>query len=122
MAIMAGKDNFVDKVRNFWTAANDKHAAFVAKLPVQDKNTFYPGTVLSGQRFTIDENVVTYKNAYGKNAMIPRKSIETVTIDVSGKGYSLLKFIGKGTELAVVKLPHSMAKSSMLWFIEQLDL
>ncbi len=86
------------------------------------KQTFKPGGFLSGQVFTLDDYFFSYKNAYGKYATVPRKSIQTVTIDAKGFGKSILKLIGGGTELAKIELPHNWAKKAMEWLIKELEL
>jgi len=87
-----------------------------------DKKTFRPGGILSGQTFAIDDQFVSYKNAYGKYATVPRKSIQAITIDTKGRGQSILKFIGQGTELASVKMPHKWALKTQKWLMEQLGI
>jgi len=66
--------------------------------------------------------LLSYKNAYGKYATVPRNSIETVTVDAKGRGKSLLKIIGKGTELAQIELPHSWAVKTQRWLIGELNM
>lgn len=52
---------------------------------------FRPGGLLAGQTFTLDDNFLKYKNAYGKYASVPRKSIQTVVIEPKSMYYD-----GKG--------------------------
>jgi hypothetical protein len=86
------------------------------------KATFKPGGILSGQKFTLDEKFLSYKNAYGKYATVPCSSISTVTVDTKGFGSSTLKIIGSGTELANIKLPHSWAAATQKWLMDQLNI
>lgn len=86
------------------------------------KETFRPGTFLSGQVFTLDEHTLSYKNAYGKIATVPRSAIQTVVIDAKGRGKSILKLIGQGTELASVELPNPWAVKTQAWLLEKLGL
>jgi hypothetical protein len=86
------------------------------------KQTFKPGGFLSGQVFTLDDQLFSYKNAYGKYATVPRKSIQTVVIDAKGRGHSTLKLIGAGTELAKIDLPNSWARKTMEWLIKELNI
>jgi hypothetical protein len=86
------------------------------------KETFRPGSILSGQVFTLDEHTLSYKNAYGKMATVPRSAIQTVVIDTKGRGKSILKIIGQGTELAKIELPNPWATKTQAWLIEKLGL
>ncbi len=86
------------------------------------KARFRPGGLLSGQVFTLDDQFLSYKNAYGKYATVPRSSIQTVTVDAKGWGKSILKIIGQGTELASIQMPHPWAAKTQKWLIEQLQL
>lgn len=84
------------------------------------KEKFQPGGILSGETFTLDEQFLSYKNAYGKAAMVPRESIQTVVIDAKGWGTSILKIIGHDTELVSIKMPHDWAVKTQKWLIERL--
>lgn len=86
------------------------------------KRVFRPGGILSGQVFTLDDQLLTYRNAYGKLATVPRSAIETVTVDAKGRGTSTLKIIGKGTELAAIDLPHPWAVATQRWLLEEFGL
>lgn len=86
------------------------------------KETFRPGGVLSGQTFTLDDQCLSYKNAYGKYATVPQKSIQSVVIDAKGRGQSILKLIGHGTELASIQMPHPWAAKTQKWLLEKLGL
>lgn len=86
------------------------------------KKTFRPGGILSGQTFTLDDQFLSYKNAYGKYTTVPRKSIQSVVIDAKGRGQSILKLVGQGTELASIQMPHPWAAKTQKWLIEQLEL
>mgnify|MGYP000707680042 CR=1 FL=1 len=81
---------------------------------------FKPGGLLSGQVFRLDDKLLTYKNAYGKYATVPRSAIQTVTVDAKGRGTSTLKLIGSGTVLASIDLPHPWAAATQRWLLEQL--
>lgn len=83
---------------------------------------FRPGGILSGQTFTLDDQVLSYKNAYGKYATVPRKSIQTVVIDAKGRGQSILKLIGQGTELASIQMPQPWAAKTQQWLLQHLGL
>jgi hypothetical protein len=83
---------------------------------------FKPGGLLGGQVFTLDDNFLKYKNAYGKYATVPRKSIETVVIEPKKRGASYLKLIGKGTDLASIEMPHTWCEKTQLWLMEQLGI
>lgn len=86
------------------------------------KETFRPGSFLSGQVFTLDETTLSYRNAYGKFATVPRSAIQTVAIDTRGRGQSVLKLVGHGTELASIVLPHTWAVKTQRWLLEKLGL
>ncbi len=86
------------------------------------KKTFRPGGILSGQTFVLDEQFLNYKNAYGKLATVPRKSIQTVVIDVKGRGQSILKLIGQGTELASIQMPNPWTQKTLKWLVEELKI
>lgn len=77
---------------------------------------------MSGQVFTLEDSLLTYKNAYGKMASVPRSAIQTVTIDAKGAGKSDLRIIGHGTVLATITLPNSWAQQVQKWLIEKLSL
>lgn len=81
---------------------------------------FKPGGLLAGQVFTLDDNFLKYKNAYGKYATVPRKSIETVVIEPKKRGVSYLKLIGHGAELASIEMPHPWCEKTQLWLMGQL--
>lgn len=83
---------------------------------------FRPGGLLAGQTFTLDDNFLKYKNAYGKYATVPRKSIETVVIEPKKRGVSYLKMIGKGTDLASIEMPHAWCEKTQLWLMQQLGI
>jgi microcompartment protein CcmK/EutM len=77
---------------------------------------------LSGQTFTITDNLLKFMGA-GKGAFtVPLKSIETVTVDQVGAGSSELKIIGKGTVLASVVLPRTWVTKTQEWLLENLNL
>lgn len=86
------------------------------------KEVFHPGSILSGQTFTLDEQFISYRNAYGKYATVPRKAIQAVTVDAKGRGKSVLKLVGQGTELASIELPHPWAAKAQRWLMERLGL
>lgn len=86
------------------------------------KQTFKPGGFLSGQVFTLDDKLFSYKNAYGKTATVPRSAIQTVTIDTKGRGKAILKIIGAGTDLASIELPNPWATKAQAWLLEQLGI
>ena len=83
---------------------------------------FKPGGLLAGQTFTLDDNFLKYKNAYGKYATVPRKSIQTVVIEPKKRGSSYLKLIGGGTELASIEMPHPWCEKTHRWIMEQLGI
>jgi hypothetical protein len=86
------------------------------------KKQFKPGGFLSGQVFTLDDSFFNYKNAYGKYSNVPRNSIKTVVLDTKGRGQSILKIIGEGSELALIPLPHTWALKTQQWLIEELKI
>ena len=83
---------------------------------------FKPGGLLAGQVFTLDDNFLKYKNAYGKYATVPKKSIQTVVIEPIKAGKSSLKIIGQGTDLASIEMPHPWCEKTQLWLMEQLGI
>jgi hypothetical protein len=83
---------------------------------------FKPGGLLGGQVFTLDDNFLKYKNAYGKYATVPRKSIETIVLEPKKRGVSYLKLIGKGTDLASIEMPQPWCEKTQLWLMEQLGI
>lgn len=83
---------------------------------------FKPGGFLGGQVFTLDDSFLKYKNAYGKYATVPRKSIETIVIEPKKRGVSYLKLIGKGTDLASIEMPQPWCEKTQLWLMEQLGI
>ena len=83
---------------------------------------FKPGGFLGGQVFTLDDNFLKYKNAYGKYATVPKKSIQTVVIEPIKAGKSYFKIIGQGTDLASIEMPHPWCEKTQLWLMEQLGL
>jgi len=94
----------------------------MSKAATAGKVTFRPGGVLSGQTFTLDDKLLSYKNAYGKRASVPRSSIQAVVVDAKGRGTSTLKLVGQGTVLASVDLPNPWAVAAQIWLMEQLGL
>lgn len=85
------------------------------------KETFKPGGILSGQKFVIEDEILTYKNAYGKYARVKLKDIETISIEPKRMGSSIVKIIGKGTELANIELPYSWATKTVNWLEGEID-
>lgn len=83
---------------------------------------FKPGGLLAGQTFTLDDSFLKYKNAYGKYATVPRKSIQTVVVEPKKAGTSYLKLIGHGTNLASIEMPHPWCEKTQLWIMEQLGI
>ena len=86
------------------------------------KNVLKPGGFLSGQVFEIDDRFLTYKNAYGKKASVPKSAITTVVIDAKGMGNSTLKIVGQGTDLANIDMPNPLCEKTQRWILESLDI
>lgn len=86
------------------------------------KKTFAPGGFWSGQQFSIDDTLVSYRSAYGKYATVPCSAIETIAVNAKGRGKSILTFVGKGTVLASIALPNSWAKETQEWLLKELNL
>ena len=84
--------------------------------------TLKPGGFLSGQVFTLDDKFLSYKNAYGKKATVPRSAITTVVIDTKGMGKSDLKIIGQGSELARITMPNPWCEKTQRWILENLEI
>jgi hypothetical protein len=91
-------------------------------LKTTGEQVFRPGGILSGQVFTLEDQLLTYRNAYGKLATVPRSAIETPTVDAKGRGTSTLRIIGHGTALASIDLPRPWAVATQRWLMEQLGL
>lgn len=83
---------------------------------------FKPGGLLAGHTFSLDDSFLKYKNAYGKYATVPRKSIKAVVIEPKKRGSSYLKLIGDGTDLATIEMPHPWCEKTQLWIMEQLGI
>lgn len=83
---------------------------------------FQPGGMMAGQTFELDDKWLKFVGASNGYFSVPRKHIETVSISPKSAGSSYLQIIGKGTVLASVELPYSLAEKSQLWLFEKLNL
>ena len=83
--------------------------------------TLKPGGFLSGQKFTLDDKFLSYKNAYGKTAKIPRAAIATAVIEPYKMGQSILKIIGSGTELVKITMPNLWCEQAQEWIVDNLN-
>ena len=76
------------------------------------------GPLSVGGKLKIENGFLSYQNPYGRTFRVLVKDIETVTVDTKGWGSGILKIIGRGTELAVEKMPINWANKSQAWILE----
>ncbi|MDD3191017.1 MAG: hypothetical protein PHI66_05015 [Candidatus Pacebacteria bacterium] len=72
-------------------------------------------------KFFIENGFLNYSHPYGKSFRIRTDDIETVIVDTAGTGEGELKIIGKGTELAKVKMLTALANGCQEWILSQLS-
>lgn len=72
-----------------------------------------------GYSFSSDDQFISYKSAYGKFFRVPKKDIETVSLDKGKAGKYLLKVVGKGSILAELELPKSWAEKAQEFIMDE---
>lgn len=85
------------------------------------KERFNIGFMGVGGKLFIEYDFLNFSHPYGRTFRVRIIDIETVTVDSVGWGKGELKIVGKGAELAKVKLPISDANKCQEWILSKLD-
>lgn len=81
------------------------------------------GGLLSGQKLTVTDRLVTWADVYGKGFSVPRSQISGISVERTGWGKATFRVVGQGTMLAEVpKLPQPWAEQAQAWLMEKLGL
>lgn len=73
-----------------------------------------------GGTLKIKDGYLNYSHPYGKTFKVRISDIETVVVDVIGRGNGELKIIGHGTELAKCKMPIPWANKCQEWILSKI--
>jgi len=83
-----------------------------------ENKVFKIGFMAAGGKLEINNGFLSFKSPYAnKNFKIQLSDIETISLAPGGTGKSLLKIIGRGTDLASVIMPTSWADKSQEWIL-----
>ncbi|MDD4333416.1 MAG: hypothetical protein PHT51_04875 [Patescibacteria group bacterium] len=75
------------------------------------------GLLGAGGKLIIKDGFLNFSHPYGKTFKVLIADIDTVVVDAVGMGKGELKIIGKGTELAKVKMPIPWANKCQEWIL-----
>lgn len=83
-----------------------------------ENKVFKIGFLGAGGKLEINSGFLSYKSPYAnKNFKVQLSDIDTVSLAPGGLGKSVLKVIGKGTDLASVIMPTDWANKSQEWIL-----
>lgn len=83
-----------------------------------ENKVFKIGFMATGGKLEINNGFLSFKSPYAnKDFKIQLSDIETVTLAPGGYGKSLVKIIGRGTDLASVLMPTSWANKTQEWIL-----
>lgn len=83
-----------------------------------ENKIFKLGLFGAGGKLKIENGFLSYQHPYGRTFRVLVKDIETITVDTKGWGSGILKIIGRGTELAIEKMPINWANKCQAWILE----
>jgi hypothetical protein len=86
-----------------------------------NNDQFNIGIFGAGGKLLIDTDFLSFSHPYGRTFRVRITDIETVTVDSVGLGKGELKIIGKGTELAKVKMPIPWANKCQEWIFAKIS-
>ena len=88
-----------------------------------NKKEFKPGGFFANILFTIENNNLNYRSAYGSKFSVPVSNISAISSTPAGSGKSQLIITGSGSELARSEaMPVSWVEKTINWINGEIDL